>query len=161
MRKFLQIVNHYIQPYRYNALLNIVFNLFAAVFSLFSLGLLIPFLGILFDSQQLVTNKPELAFSTSAILDYFYYFISQIIMAKGKISALLYVSGIVMVTIFFKNLAVYFANFFMAPLRNGIVKDIRNAIYHKILVLDLRFFSEERKGDIISRITSDAQEFEW
>lgn len=161
MREFIKIVLPYIKPYRVNALLNIVLNLIGAVFSLFSLILLMPFLGILFDSQKLVLEKPELTFSSDAVIQYFNFYMSQIIVSEGQIKALVYVSIFILATILFKNLFVYFANFFMAPLRNGIVKDIRNKIYNKVLNLHIGFFSEEKKGDIISRMTSDAQEFEW
>jgi len=161
MREFIKIVLPYIKPYRINVLLNIVLNIFGALFSLFSLALLIPFLGILFDSQKLILEKPEFAYTSEAILNYFYYYISQIISTEGEIKALMYVSIFVLVAILFKNLFIYFANYFMAPLRNGIVKDIRNKIYNKVLNLHIGFFSEEKKGDIISRMTSDAQEFEW
>lgn len=161
MREFLKIVLPYIKPYRVNAFLNIILNILGSVFSLFSLVLLVPFLGILFDSQKLILEEPEFAYTSKAILNYFYYYMSQIIITEGKIKALMYVSIFVLATILFKNLFIYFANFFMAPLRNGIVKDIRNKIYNKVLNLHIGFFSEKRKGDIISRMTSDAQEFEW
>ena len=161
MREFIRITLPYLKPYRSYAGLNILFNLLASLFSLFSLGLLIPFLGILFDTQQMVLEKPEWTLSATGVIDYFYYFISQVIMAKGKITALIYVSAFVLGAILCKNLSAYFANFFMAPLRNGMVRDIRNKLYRKSLDLHLGFFSEEKKGDIISRMTSDAQEFEW
>ena len=161
MREFLKIVIPYIKPYKFNALLNIILNILGSVFSLFSLVLLVPFLGILFDRQKLVLEKPELALSSDSVIQYFKYFISQIIDSEGPIKALVFVSIFILATILFKNLFVYFANFFMAPLRNGIVKDIRNKIYNKVLNLHIGFFSEEKKGDIISRMTSDAQEFEW
>ncbi|MEN8118949.1 MAG: ABC transporter ATP-binding protein [Bacteroidota bacterium] len=161
MKEFIKIVLPYIKPYKINALLNILLNILGAVFSLFSLTLLIPFLGILFESQELILEKPDFVFKSEAILNYFNYYISLIIIEEGKITALLYVSIFVLVAILLKNLFIYFANFFMAPLRNGIVKDIRNKIYNKVLNLHIGFFSEEKKGDIISRMTSDAQEFEW
>ncbi|OQX99159.1 MAG: antibiotic ABC transporter ATP-binding protein [Bacteroidetes bacterium 4572_117] len=160
MKEFLKILFSYIKPYKVYALLNVVLNFFSAVFSLFSLTLLIPFLSILFDNKKLIIDEPEFALKSEAVLNYFYYYISQIIIEDGKITALLYVSIFVLITIILKNLFIYFANFFMVPLRNGIVKDIRNKIYHKVLHLHIGFFSEEKKGDIIARMTSDAQEFE-
>jgi len=104
MREFIKIVLPYIKPYRINVLLNIVLNIFGALFSLFSLALLIPFLGILFDSQKLILEKPEFAYTSEAILNYFYYYISQIISTEGEIKALMYVSIFVLVAILFKNL---------------------------------------------------------
>ncbi|RLD68478.1 MAG: ABC transporter ATP-binding protein, partial [Bacteroidetes bacterium] len=161
MREFIKIVLPYIKPYRINALLNIVLNIVGSIFSLFSLILLMHFLGILFDSQKLVLEKPELTFSSDSVMQYFNYHMSQVIVSEGQIKALVYVSIFILATVLFKNLFIYFANFFMAPLRNGIVKDIRNKIYNKVLNLHMGFFSKEKKGDIISRMTSDAQEFEW
>ena len=161
MREFIKIVIPYIKPYKLNALLNIIFNFLGSVFSLFSLALLMPFLKILFHPEELVLEKPELAFNSKVLLQHLYYYLSQIIVTDGKIKALLWVSIFILLAVLFKNLFIYLANFFMAPLRNGIVKDIRNKIYRKVLNLHLGFFSEERKGDIISRMTSDAQEFEW
>lgn len=161
MKDFFRTVLFYIKPYKLNALLNIVFNLLSSVFSLFSLVLLIPFLGILFEQQDLILTKPEFSFSSKFVLDYFYYYMSVIIVENSKIQALVFVSLFILTMILLKNLFGYFANFFMAPLRNGIVKDIRNRIYNKVLNLHIGFFSEEKKGDIISRMTSDVQEFEW
>lgn len=161
MREFIKIVIPYIKPYKLNAFLNIFFNLLGSIFSLFSLTLLMPFLKILFHPEELVLVKPEFAFDSKVLLQQFYYYISKVIIEDGKIEALLLVSVFILLSVLLKNMFIYMANYFMAPLRNGIVKDIRNKIYHKVLNLHLGFFSEERKGDIISRMTTDAQEFEW
>ncbi len=161
MKDFFRTVLFYIKPYKLNAALNILLNLLSSIFSLFSLVLLIPFLGVLFEQQELVLTKPEFEFSTKILLDYFYYYMSVIIVENTKIKALVFVSAFILTMILLKNLFGYFANFFMAPLRNGIVKDIRNKIYNKVLNLHIGFFSEEKKGDIISRMTTDVQEFEW
>ncbi len=161
MKDFLRTVFLYIRPYKLHAFINIFFNLLASVFSLFSLVLLIPFLGILFEQQEPVLTKPEFAYSSKVLLEYFYYYMSVVIIENTKIRALVFVSAFILTMIFLKNLFGYFANYFMAPLRNGIVKDIRNKIYKKVLNLHIGFFSEEKKGDIISRMTTDVQEFEW
>ena len=161
MREFIKIVIPYIKPYKLEAFLNIFFNFLGSVFSLFSLASLIPFLRILFNPDQLVLQKPEFAFNSDSIMGIVNYYISSIIVEQGKLQALTFVSIFILVTVLLKNLFTYFANFFIVPLRNGILKDIRNQIYKKVLNLHLGFFSEERKGDIISRMTTDAQEFEW
>ena len=161
MREFIKIVLPYVKPYKLNAFLNIVLNTLGSLFSLFSLVLLIPFLGILFDSQKLVLEKPDIVLSSNGAVQYFNYYVSKIIITEGHIKALVYVSVFILVMVLLKNVFIYFANFFMAPLRNGIVQDIRNKIFTKVLNLHIGFFSEEKKGDIISRMTSDAQEFEW
>jgi subfamily B ATP-binding cassette protein MsbA len=161
MRDFFKTVLLYIKPYKYKVILNIFFNLLTALFSLFSFGLLIPFLGMLFGSEELILTKPQWEFSTTAVLDSFYYYMSQVIESSGRIKALMFVSVFILVMVFFKNLFFFLGNYFMAPLRNGIVKDIRNKIYNKVLNLHIGYFSKEKKGDIISRMTTDVQEFEW
>jgi len=94
-------------------------------------------------------------------VDYFNYTISQIIIEKGEINALMFISLMVVILFFLKNMSRYLAMFFLAPLRNGIIKDIRNNIYRRILILPLSYFSEQRKGDIMSRITNDVMNIEW
>jgi subfamily B ATP-binding cassette protein MsbA len=156
-----QKIWQYVKPYKWNALANIVLNVIQIIFSLASLAFIIPFLGILLGTQDLVTIKPDLEFTTSGLLASFNYYISQIIIENGKSAALIYVSCLVVTLFFLKNFFLFFANFYMAPLRNGIVKDIRNNIYKKIMQLPLAYYSEERKGDIISRISNDVKEIEW
>jgi len=162
MIKKLKKIWIFVKPYKWNALGNISFNIIQVFFSLFSLILLIPFLNLLFSDDAVgVLIKPELKLSSSGILEYGNYYISQIIADSGKVRALLIISLFVAIMIFFKNFFIFFANFFMAPLRNGVVKDLRNKIYNKILILPLSYYSEERKGDIISRISNDVKEIEW
>ncbi len=152
---------NYIKPYKWNAFGNIIFNILQIIFSLSALVLLIPFLNILFNQQEAVTVMPEFNYSLDSLNQMFNYYVSDLIETSGKQKALLFVSLIVVTVILFKNAFLYFANFFMAPLRNGIVKDIRNKIYSKILVLPLSYYSDERKGDIISRVSNDVKEIEW
>ena len=161
MKDFIKITLPYIKPYKLDAILNIIFNLLATIFSLFSLTLLIPFLGILFGSQQLIEHKPEFEFSSMALLNYFYFYMSQVIIESGKIKALVYVSIFILAMVFMKNILIYFANFFMTSLRSGMVKDLRNVIYNKVVNLHIGFFSNEKKGDVISRMTNDVLEYEW
>ncbi|MDZ4205130.1 MAG: ABC transporter ATP-binding protein [Bacteroidales bacterium] len=161
MRDFFKLVFSYLRPYKKYALLNVLFNMAGIVFSLFSLAMLAPFLGILFKTQPLVTSKVAFELSQSAILNNLYYYLSQVVIAYGERSALLVVSGGVVSMILLKNASVYFANYFMAPLRNGVVRDIRNTIYSKTLQLPIGYFTQSRKGDIISRMSGDVQEVEW
>jgi len=160
MKNLLQVLK-YIRNYPGYATLNIVFNMLSVIFNLFSLTMIIPFLQLLFDKTKLVYNPPAFAMNTKAIVGYFNYLISSIIIEKGEINALLFISLLVVVLFFLKNLSRYFAMFFLAPLRNGVVQDIRNDIYHRILILPLAYFSEQRKGDIMSRITNDVSNIEW
>ncbi len=159
--KNLKKIWRYIKPYKWNAFGNITFNIFQIIFSLSALVLVIPFLNILFNQQESVSVSPEFNYSLESLNQIFNYYVSDLIKTSGKQKALLFVSLIVVFVILLKNTFLYFANFFMAPLRNGIVKDIRNKIYSKILVLPLSYYSDERKGDIISRVSNDVKEIEW
>ncbi len=159
--KVLKKIYEYIAPYKLYAVGNIVFNIIQVIFSLSALVLVIPFLSILFEQQELITIKPNFEFSIDSLTQNFNYYISQVIIEEGKPSALLFVSFIVVIVVALKNIFRVTANFFMAPIRNGIVKDIRNNIFTKILYLPISYYSEERKGDIISRISNDVKEIEW
>ena len=160
MKKFLDILK-YAKNYLGYASLNVMFNIFSVIFNLFSLAMIIPFLQLLFDKTKLVYVAPELTFKTESITGYFNYTISQIIIEKGEVNALMFISLLVVILFFLKNLSRYLAMFFLAPLRNGVVQDIRNDIYKRILILPLSYFSEQRKGDIMSRITNDVMNIEW
>lgn len=159
MKKFYKIFK-FIFPYKWLALGNIVSNTLGAIFGLFTISTLLPFLQILFNTAEPITVKPELGLSLSSILQYFYYIISQIILAHGKSMALLFVIGLVFITSLLKNLFTYLALWLLAPIRLGVVSDIRNDLYKKVLELPLGFYSDEKKGDIISRMTNDVQEIE-
>lgn len=151
----------YIGKYWGFASLNILFNILSVVFSLFSLAMIIPFLQLLFDKTKLVYEAPPLEMNTDSLVSYFNYLISDIIIQKGEVDALLFISLMVVILFFVKNLFRYLAMFYLAPLRNGVVEDIRNDIYRRILILPLAYFSEQRKGDIMSRITNDVTNVEW
>lgn len=159
MKKFYKIFK-YVFPYKWKAVGNIVSNIIAAFFSLFSLTLIIPFLNLLFGNLPLVEEAPEVAFTTSAIKDLFYYQVSLLIINHGKATALLFVIVLVVVTSFFKNIFAYLALWYIAPVRIGVVRDIRNALFKKTLELPLGYYSEEKKGDIISKMTNDVKEIE-
>jgi len=161
MKDFLKILK-YIIPYKSCAVLNIVFNVLSTIFSLFSFALAIPFLGILFKTQSLVTEKIALDItSMSNIQHNFYYWLSKIVIDNGEIKALVSIGIIVIIATLFKTGTMYLANHFMVPIRNGVVRDIRNKLFDKTISLPIGYFSEERKGNIISRMTSDVQEIEW
>ncbi|HOI31929.1 MAG TPA: ABC transporter ATP-binding protein, partial [Bacteroidales bacterium] len=136
-------------------------NLLTIVFSLFSMTLLVPFLNLLFGTDTLVTQKPEFAFNADSIIQTLNYYISQIIITEGQYKALIFICIILIVAFFLRNLTRFFAMFYMANVRIGAVKDLRNSIYQKILILPLSFYNKQRKGDIISRVTTDVQEVEY
>ena len=159
MRSFWRLLG-YMRNYKLFVGLNIFSNVMTAVFTALSIPLLVPFLEILFERTELVTEKPETLSSIEGLSQYFSYQISQIIIENGKEAALVYVCGGILSVFFMKNLFRYFSLFFMAPVRNGIVRDVRQQLFDKILALPLPYFSEERKGDLMSRITADVQEVE-
>jgi ATP-binding cassette, subfamily B, bacterial MsbA len=160
MKGFLKLIS-YVAPYKAYAFLNVLFNLLSIVFDVFSISLLMPFLNILFKPDALVLVKPELTLDFKSLYGTLNYFISQVIVTNGPESGLILVSVMVVVVIFLKNVCRYMALFFMVPLRNWIVRDLRNALYNRVLILPLSYFSSERKGDLITRMSSDAQELEY
>lgn len=161
MKDFYKIVK-FIFPYKGYAGLNILFNILSTIFSLFSFALAIPFLGILFKSQPLVTDKTPLVITNMESLEHnFNYWISSIIIDRGELDALIAIGIIVVIATFFKTLTMYLANHFMVPIRNGVVKDIRNLLFDKVVILPISYFSEDKKGNIIARMTNDVQEIEW
>lgn len=159
MQGFIRVLK-YIAPYWAKGVFSVLLSLISTVFSLFSFTMVIPFLGILFDNQPLVENPVEFSLNVDAIKEYFYYYLSQIIITQGKNSALLSVSVLVIIFVFFKTIFHYSSSYVMAPIRNGVMRDIRNNLNRKILNLQLSYFTEEKKGDLIARMTNDVQEVE-
>ena len=160
MKSFWRLLK-YIRNYQLNVWLNITFNILTAIFTALSIPLLIPFLQILFGRTEMVLEKPATISGVDDITTTFNYELSRLIMEQGKETALVYVCVAILTIFFLKNLFKYFSLFFMAPVRNGIIRDIRQQLFDKLLFLPLSYFSEERKGDLMSRITSDVQEVEW
>ena len=154
-------ITKYLKPYYSFAVLNIFTNIISVLFSLISLTMVIPFLGILFETQKKIYNPQPLSFNANAIKDNFYAIISSIIDEKGKIEALLFICLLVLFTFFFRNLFRYLALYFLTPIRNGIVHDLRMDLHKKIISLPLTFFNKKRKGDLTARLTSDLVEIEW
>jgi len=159
MKRFLSIVG-YIKPYWFFAVLNIVFNVLSAFFALFSFVMAIPFLRILFNTQEMITNAVPFAMNLEALQHNFNFFLSRIIMDRGATSALLLVSGLVVVMAMLKTGFKFLANYYITPVRVGVVRDIRNKVYKKILRLPMSYFSESRKGDLMSRVGMDVNEIE-
>jgi len=160
MKKFYRILA-YTKPYMGYAGLNTLSNLFTIVFSLMNFALLIPFLNLLFGVSDLVTVKPEFHLSTQGLLQSLNYYISQIIITQGKMEALVFICVIILISFLLRNLARFLAMYFMAGLRVGAVKGIRNDVYNKMLILPAAFYTRNKKGDIMARVTTDVQEVEY
>jgi subfamily B ATP-binding cassette protein MsbA len=153
----------YTKPYYKYAWLNVIFNVMYAIFNVLTIVAFIPVLNILFKQENVVRTAPVYnGIKTLGVFlkDKFYYFISQTIIHDGAVSALFIVCMISISLFFLKDLSKYMASFFLAFLRNGVIKDIRNTLYDKIVALPISYFSEKRKGDIISRMSNDVKEVE-
>ncbi len=151
------------KPYKQYAWLNILFNILYAIFNVLSVLGFIPVLGILFGQEEKVYKKPIYE-GISSIYNYVQgslsFTITKMIESGGIERALLFICILSFSLFFFKNLFRYLASYVLTFLRNGVVKDIRDSLYRKILELPLSYFSEKKKGDTIARITSDVQEIE-
>ncbi|MFH1121994.1 MAG: ABC transporter ATP-binding protein [Bacteroidota bacterium] len=160
MKNLLKVLRYAI-PYWGFALLNILFNIISVVFSLVSFAAVIPVLNILFKLEKPVLAPPVFEWSFDALKQNFYFQIGNLIEQFGELTTLAYICMIIVTVFLLKNLFRYLAMYYIAEVRNGVVRDIRNALYYKILILPLSYYSEKKKGDIISRMTTDVQEVEW
>jgi subfamily B ATP-binding cassette protein MsbA len=148
-------------PYKKYAYLNIFFNVLYALFSTLSFVALIPVFKVIFSNQRVVTAKPVYQGITNLQEfgeDYLNYFIVDSIEKHGDFKVLMFMVGIIIGMFLLKNISNYLAMYFITFLRNGVLKDIRNALYLKIVTLPLAFYSEKSKGDTISRVSSDVNE---
>jgi len=160
MKRFSTILK-YLSDQKGKIALYFVFNLLSVIFSLVSLTMLVPFLQLLFGKEKRVVTMPHLTFSASSLLDYIKYILGLLIDQHGPSYALGAICVIIIVSILFKNLFFYLGYRVLAPMRNGVLTRIRADLYSKILVLPLGFFTEQRKGDLMSRMSNDVNEIEW
>lgn len=156
----LRLLRYYL-PYKRLLTLAILCNMLMSVFVVISIPALLPFLQILFsdpsvDPASLTVNK-----SATGLQQYLDTFFVYMIQTYGREKALIMVCAVLVVTFLGKNLFRYLSLYFLAPVRNGVVRDLRQKLLKKILHLPLSFFSEERKGDLMSRFAADVQEVEW
>jgi subfamily B ATP-binding cassette protein MsbA len=143
--------------YKRHFTLSILSNILLSVFTVVSIPLLIPFFQMLFEKNVPVTEPP----TTHAIDQWVNYYLSMMIQEVGKINALMWVCGIMIIVFFIKNVFRYLATYFMAPVRNGIIYDLRKELFDKFLDLPLSYYSTEKKGKLLSSMTTDVQEIEW
>lgn len=155
----------YLKGYWHYAILNIISNVLFSVFSVVSITLVIPFLDVLFQSESffkdILSRSYKLEMNSESIKHLIQYKLSEYIVEYGREQVLIGICVLVFILTFFKNMCRYLALFFIAPIRNGVVRDLRNKLMHKLLYLPLSFYSKEKKGDIISRMTTDVLEIEW
>ena len=151
------------KPYKFYGILNIVSNVLYAFFNVLSIIIFIPTLGILFDNQEEVFEKPVYqGFSNlkGYAEDSLNYFLTQKVTDDGPMAALVFICLASIVIFFLKNLFRYLAMYFLAFLRTGMVKDLQDTLYHKVVDLPISYFSEKRKGDLLARMTADIKEVE-
>jgi ATP-binding cassette, subfamily B, bacterial MsbA len=160
MKQFNRIFK-YLEGFKLNIGMYFLFILLSIIFSMVSLAMLAPFLQLLFDKSSRIANEPEFIFSAKGILLYVRYIISNIIASKNELSALAFICGIILTSVFFKNVFLYLSYRVLSPMRNGVMTKLRGDLYDKVLQLPVGFFSEQRKGDLISRMSNDANEVEW
>jgi subfamily B ATP-binding cassette protein MsbA len=149
-------------PYRKFGFLNIFFNILYALFSALSFAALIPMLDVLFQQTEAITERPSyegIGQLETFVKGWLYYQVNTVA-GEDKMGALVLVIGLVLALFLLKNIFNYLAMYFITFLRNGILKDLRNAIYEKIVSLPISYYSEKKKGDIIARITSDVLEIQ-
>ena len=146
-----------LKGYKKNVILAIVSNVLMAIFTVVSIPMIAPFFDILFSQEVVASSKPE----DNNLPDNLDYFFSQLVINYTPQKALLIVIAAMLVVFFLKNIFRYLALYFMAPVRNGIIYDLRKQIFEKYIDLPLSFYSTEKKGDLMNRMTSDVQEIEW
>ncbi|MEI6586055.1 MAG: ABC transporter ATP-binding protein [Sediminibacterium sp.] len=160
MKRFSRIL-FYLKDKKQNIGLYIVFNLSSVLFNLVSLALLAPFLQMLFSKERIDIKKPVISFSANGAQDYIKFEMNQLIILHSKTYALAAVCILIVISVFFKNIFIYLSYRVLAPMRNYVMTKLRSDLYAKILELPIGFFTEKRKGDIISRMSNDANEIEW
>lgn len=170
MTDFIRILRRFVPPYKRYLVLNIVFNILSAILNLFSFALIIPILNLLFKLDTTVYTYMDAAFDPlswdswkalpEVLSNNFFWYVSSLIETQGGSFTLIVLGLFLVVMTFLKVATMYLAFFTMIPIRTGVVRDIRNRINLKIIQLPLGFFSEERKGDIIARVSGDVNEIE-
>ncbi|MBA3664592.1 MAG: ABC transporter ATP-binding protein [Bacteroidetes bacterium] len=166
MKKLFSVLK-YTRNYKGYTALNIVFNILFALFSAGTLALIAPFLELLFKTNHsgilaiVFKGAPEFSLSSEYFKTAPNYYLALLIVGYQKTGALMIICSLVFALTFLKNICRYFAMYFVAPIRNGVMRDLRNRMYKKSLDLPLSYYSEEKKGDLMSRMTTDVQEIEW
>lgn len=166
MKEFLQVLRRFVPPYKKYLGLSVLFNVLSAVLNIFSFAALIPILQILFQvdggirANDYMTWDGDWGTIKEVATNNLYYYIQEFIVAHSASAALLVIGLFLAFMTFLKTTAYFLSSATIIPIRTGIVRDIRNQLYQKITSLSLGFFSEERKGDIIARMSGDVQEVE-
>lgn len=157
---FLTLIKRFVFPYKWYVVLNILCNILSTVFSLFSFALIIPILEILFKTTNVSYTYMPFKWSMDVIKNNAYWWVSNYIETNGALNTLFLLGAFLVILTFFKTGIAYLASYFIIPLRTGLVRDIRNQLYDKVVDLNLGFFGKQRKGDIMARMLGDVNEVE-
>ena len=162
----LSLLKRFVGPYRWQVAANLCFNILSTLLSLFSFATIIPVLQILFGLSQSTASHIAMESATSAqellaiLKNNLYYYLQTLIETQGAQSVLLLLGGCLVILTGFKCLTAWLANYFMVPIRTGVLRDLRARLFRKVVSLPIGFFTEERKGDVMSRMTNDVNEVE-
>jgi len=164
MKEFLNVLRRFVPPYKKYLVLSVVFNILSALLNIFSFAALIPILQIIFQTGDAEAATALMAWDwgniQGVLMNNLNYYVNGLIEAFGQTTTLVFIGLFLAVTTFLKTGAYFLSSATIIPIRTGVVRDIRNQLYQKINALPLGFFSEERKGDIIARMSGDVQEVE-
>lgn len=164
MKEFLNVLRRFVPPYKKYLILSVVFNILSAILNIFSFAALIPILQILFQTSDAATATELMDWDwtniQTVLMNNMNYYVNGLIAEWGQTTTLLFIGLFLAATTFLKTGAYFLSAATIIPIRTGVVRDIRNQLYEKITSLPLGFFSEERKGDIIARMSGDVQEIE-
>lgn len=160
MRDLIQLLKRLLPPYKGRVALNFLFNFLSAIFAAFSFVFLAPILGILFNTDDEIRAMVPWEANVDSLKNNAGYFITWIKDTYGPSTALIYIGVFLIAMVLLKVLFMFLASYTMIGIRNNVVRDIRSRIYNKLIALPLGFFTDERKGDIMARMTSDVQEVE-
>jgi len=151
----------HIRPYKLNVVGFLVFSVFSTLFSVVSLAMIIPFLQILFGQVSPPEHPPLWSWDSSTLLNTLYYYAGHLFGSQDKFSLLMGICVAVVVLFFLKNLSLYASMHVLSPLRTGVIYSLRKSMFHRLTQLPLSYFSDQRKGDLMARISSDVLEVEW
>lgn len=159
MKDFIRVAS-YVKSYSFNVVISFLFNILYSIFSVFTLGMIVPFISILFGVVEPINVKPVFDFSVNTLIDLMAYYISLISSHYSVLTAMMFVSALFLACSLFSNLFRFLGLYFSNPIQVNTVKDIQNDLYHKILILPLSYYTIHKSGDVITRLNADVQEMD-
>ena len=159
MKKYARLFR-YLAAYRANIALYFLFIILAIVFSVVSIGSLPFFIDLIFTKGKADVLKPEVVNNSQDFIRYISYYLQELIKTDGKVYVLAFICVMVLIAVFLKNVFTYLSYYILAPMRNGVMNRLRKELFQKILIMPIGYFTEQRKGDIMSRMTNDVGELE-